>query len=123
MSFARSMPRYRECPHAGLHRAAKLMRREAPNLRRMLLDPEVDRAPHGVLAHVGVPVLTTGARLLSCRQHVCRGAGEHAQFLGPGDDARCERNGHRRPGLARSEEHTSELQSPLNLVCRLLLEK
>ena len=24
---------------------------------------------------------------------------------------------------ARSEEHTSELQSPANLVCRLLLEK
>src|SRR2546426_6358809 len=38
---------------------------------------------------------------------------------------------HRRPGGARpstlatsrSEEHTSELQSPCNLVCRLLLEK
>src|ERR1039457_1366124 len=29
-----------------------------------------------------------------------------------------ERNGH-----TRSEEHTSELQSPCNLVCRLLLEK
>src|SRR5260370_26565887 len=28
-----------------------------------------------------------------------------------------------RPGLKRSEEHTSELQSHLNLVCRLLLEK
>src|SRR2546426_9038860 len=30
-----------------------------------------------------------------------------------------------RPGCAqnRSEEHTSELQSPCNLVCRLLLEK
>src|SRR3989454_4413798 len=27
------------------------------------------------------------------------------------------------PGLFRSEEHTSELQSPCNLVCRLLLEK
>src|SRR5256885_12980337 len=27
------------------------------------------------------------------------------------------------PGQARSEEHTSELQSPCNLVCRLLLEK
>src|SRR5688500_19175164 len=27
------------------------------------------------------------------------------------------------PGLVRSEEHTSELQSPCNLVCRLLLEK
>src|SRR2546430_7363465 len=33
---------------------------------------------------------------------------------------------HRRPGrarVARSEEHTSELQSQSNLVCRLLLEK
>src|SRR5256885_13104016 len=26
-------------------------------------------------------------------------------------------------GATRSEEHTSELQSPCNLVCRLLLEK
>src|SRR2546426_7821986 len=32
--------------------------------------------------------------------------------------------GRARPSvLARSEEHTSELQSPCNLVCRLLLEK
>src|SRR5688500_19563766 len=29
----------------------------------------------------------------------------------------------RRGFLLRSEEHTSELQSPCNLVCRLLLEK
>src|SRR5205807_10133194 len=29
----------------------------------------------------------------------------------------------RRAGRPRSEEHTSELQSPCNLVCRLLLEK
>src|SRR2546429_5775696 len=28
-----------------------------------------------------------------------------------------------RPALPRSEEHTSELQSRLHLVCRLLLEK
>src|SRR5437762_10024068 len=27
------------------------------------------------------------------------------------------------PGATRSEEHTSELQSPMYLVCRLLLEK
>src|SRR5256885_10823390 len=27
------------------------------------------------------------------------------------------------PPMTRSEEHTSELQSPCNLVCRLLLEK
>src|SRR5947208_9214463 len=37
-------------------------------------------------------------------------------------------HGHRRAGLRgwsgqRSEEHTSELQSPDHLVCRLLLEK
>src|SRR2546426_4773574 len=30
---------------------------------------------------------------------------------------------HRERALGRSEEHTSELQSPCNLVCRLLLEK
>src|SRR5256885_16303351 len=33
-------------------------------------------------------------------------------------------NSHRSPpDCSRSEEHTSELQSPCNLVCRLLLEK
>src|SRR3989454_6951059 len=32
-------------------------------------------------------------------------------------------HGKRHGGLHRSEEHTSELQSPCNLVCRLLLEK
>src|SRR5256885_12847609 len=43
---------------------------------------------------------------------------------------RCHRSCHRSHGPvagrlehARSEEHTSELQSPCNLVCRLLLEK
>src|SRR5256885_12666980 len=35
-----------------------------------------------------------------------------------------ELSGHRDPrDESRSEEHTSELQSPCNLVCRLLLEK
>src|SRR5256885_2463545 len=35
-----------------------------------------------------------------------------------------ERRGHHLGGqIGRSEEHTSELQSPCNLVCRLLLEK
>src|SRR5256885_9408287 len=31
--------------------------------------------------------------------------------------------GHFKVAAVRSEEHTSELQSPCNLVCRLLLEK
>src|SRR6266581_8808756 len=39
----------------------------------------------------------------------------------PGRGARPRPRGHRPP--ARSEEHTSELQSPVHLVCRLLLEK
>src|SRR5256885_4982363 len=38
----------------------------------------------------------------------------------PIDDRRGRPHG---SGHARSEEHTSELQSPCNLVCRLLLEK
>src|SRR2546426_7684403 len=41
--------------------------------------------------------------------------------------AQAHRGGTRPPGglrgRPRSEEHTSELQSPCNLVCRLLLEK
>src|ERR1039457_3885236 len=46
----------------------------------------------------------------------------------PGIGCRHTRSGVLRPGTAksllyRSEEHTSELQSPCNLVCRLLLEK
>src|SRR6266853_5740940 len=50
----------------------------------------------------------------------------------PGDRTRgrCQRRGQERPAAlalatleVRSEEHTSELQSQSNLVCRLLLEK
>src|SRR2546426_1199941 len=40
----------------------------------------------------------------------------------PEAERRC-RSGRRGPPRCRSEEHTSELQSPCNLVCRLLLEK
>src|SRR2546426_3542013 len=43
-----------------------------------------------------------------------------ASAAGPG---RSRRNGPLRHRRLRSEEHTSELQSPCNLVCRLLLEK
>src|SRR5256885_9916568 len=39
----------------------------------------------------------------------------HSEGLGQGDQ--------RQAVHPRSEEHTSELQSPCNLVCRLLLEK
>src|SRR5258708_11283515 len=59
--------------------------------------------------------------------------GSDAGFLGFFHDAAVEEvHGHARPALRefrrahhppRSEEHTSELQSPDHLVCRLLLEK
>src|SRR2546426_4798332 len=45
----------------------------------------------------------------------------HARCGGAGLSGRAER--HPRARNRRSEEHTSELQSPCNLVCRLLLEK
>src|SRR5256885_6134519 len=44
------------------------------------------------------------------RAHHARGGQQHLGEL-------------ERRGPQRSEEHTSELQSPCNLVCRLLLEK
>src|SRR5260370_21441081 len=53
------------------------------------------------------------------------GAAGMAARLGPPRDLR-RGDGHRARAfrrLRRSEEHTSELQSHLNLVCRLLLEK
>src|SRR5256885_10557909 len=52
-----------------------------------------------------------------------RGQAEQAAARGHADGAQLAA-GQRLAELAvRSEEHTSELQSPCNLVCRLLLEK
>src|SRR5574340_263875 len=48
---------------------------------------------------------------------ICRAGG------GPFHPANGHRRHSRRRPHARSEEHTSELQSPKDLVCRLLLEK
>src|SRR2546426_3557924 len=44
------------------------------------------------------------------------GGGQARRFLDAGGDREAQHT-------SRSEEHTSELQSPCNLVCRLLLEK
>src|SRR5256885_4767455 len=59
-------------------------------------------------------------------RHSGRGAGKEADgSRGDSGDSRTRwramEDGDRRH--VRSEEHTSELQSPCNLVCRLLLEK
>src|SRR5437763_8095336 len=65
------------------------------------------RAPAAVWA-LGVPVLG-----------ICYGMFTMTVQLG----GEVEASTHREFGYARSEEHTSELQSPMYLVCRLLLEK
>src|SRR5688500_19882504 len=53
-----------------------------------------------------------------------RGAVRDVGFPAAVGAARAFRSIHRQQQMAeRSEEHTSELQSPCNLVCRLLLEK
>src|SRR5256885_7117681 len=73
--------------------------------------------------HDALPIYGVGARA----HHVLRKAGAGAVDLfaqraaGDGEGVQVQQ------GLElaqqRSEEHTSELQSPCNLVCRLLLEK
>src|SRR5260370_20304449 len=66
--------------------------------------------------------------LARVRGHPCRGVDEKNQpaprrsFRGHGVRIRA-RHALRFEPARRSEEHTSELQSHLNLVCRLLLEK
>src|SRR2546430_7997611 len=56
---------------------------------------------------------------ISVRHPIERRARHALRFLGCG----ALRSTTRRHTLPRSEEHTSELQSQSNLVCRLLLEK
>src|SRR5438876_1978619 len=53
------------------------------------------------------------------------GPGGAQEIVGADDDAggAAARNDSLVIGELRSEEHTSELQSPVHLVCRLLLEK
>src|SRR5260370_27915099 len=85
---------------------------------RSTLFPYTTLFRSNVLADRGLHPVTVAARLSrpprrSARHHLHRhrhGADGVAWNLS------------RRP-VARSEEHTSELQSHLNLVCRLLLEK
>src|SRR2546426_7378689 len=68
---------------------------------------------------------TTLFRSMKRRYAEMRKAGQpsHAESVGPKHSSSERPIGGSRLTAARSEEHTSELQSPCNLVCRLLLEK
>src|SRR5690242_21893349 len=63
--------------------------------------------------HDALPI--SGARHAPARAHRCPRSRDRG---GTGPAARPSP-----PAMCRSEEHTSELQSHVNLVCRLLLEK
>src|SRR2546430_8595954 len=83
--------------------------------RSVRVDPEGVAAaiqPHGAGDLAGRPVAVL----------VCQGAAELRVPERPREGARGVQHPVQ-PGRRRSEEHTSELQSQSNLVCRLLLEK
>src|SRR5256885_7096669 len=68
--------------------------------------------------HDALPIFRGGRAALRARDSRTPGAIPR----GAGRDVAA-RRARRRHRPRRSEEHTSELQSPCNLVCRLLLEK
>src|SRR2546426_6741274 len=74
------------------------------------------RSPAEVMGEgdLGVPHLVRGVAAELPYELVDLGTAGRADRVALGDEP---------PGGVRSEEHTSELQSPCNLVCRLLLEK
>src|SRR5256885_6321962 len=76
----------------------------------------------------GVPVRVDGVAQIKVKGDDISIATAAEQFLSKSTEdikniAMQTLEGHLRAILGRSEEHTSELQSPCNLVCRLLLEK
>src|SRR2546430_13677059 len=77
-----------------------------------------DEPGHGVLLHV-LRHVDLDHRVL-VREQEFR---ERARKLGLPHAGRAEEDERAGRALRRSEEHTSELQSQSNLVCRLLLEK
>src|SRR5438552_6445199 len=84
--------------------------------------------PSHTLFELPYPVARDGqVRVFAILQtNVQRSSGERRDFLDPlyvHDSAQGSRVAPRRNVERRSEEHTSELQSPDHLVCRLLLEK
>src|SRR5207248_9978704 len=74
--------------------------------------------------HDALPIYHFGLRRRWRSRFRAAGAawgGRHCWVVAEGDPGR--RTHHRTGSVRRSEEHTSELQSPYDLVCRLLLEK
>src|SRR5256885_6910783 len=78
---------------------------------------QVDFVSHQHVNRVGSLLVLDERILVSGRGGACLGI-RHTTSTLPDSDMTDEQM-----AALRSEEHTSELQSPCNLVCRLLLEK
>src|SRR5258708_24437215 len=91
----RRPPRSTLFPYTTLFRSPRSM-----GLRSVMIRPKLTPRPRPVLARTLSPAFAGGRSLNAFRT--------------------CPR---RKRGTRRSEEHTSELQSPDHIVCRLLLEK
>src|SRR5437762_10516937 len=85
------------------------------NTRECTLDPNFRRAKTPIATHFPYTTLFRSAPLIEPRSTRRRTASFR---LRPTSSA-----GLRSCQMRRSEEHTSELQSPMYLVCRLLLDK
>src|SRR5256885_3473347 len=74
----------------------------------------IRRPPRSTLFPYTTLFRSAGRFSAGCVEHGARRQGSSRCIAHASRHCRCEQ---------RSEEHTSELQSPCNLVCRLLLEK
>src|SRR5690348_17539187 len=99
------MPPTQDYPHS-LHDALPISGERSYAIAIDRVDRTVRLADHVVRSAAGRRMLVIGDSVLPLR--------DAAAALGHPTDEDCE---------FRSEEHTSELQSPVHLVCRLLLEK
>src|SRR2546429_3951752 len=75
------------------------------------------------VAPIARAVRTHGCRIAASTDPAVRRATRGARNQASVNAGRTRLAGRSAPMLGRSEEHTSELQSRLHLVCRLLLEK
>src|SRR5207248_9550917 len=90
--------------------------------RSLSLPPRPPRSPLFPYTTLFRSCLRPGFRVGVAGDHVRHRGAVAAAAVTDLDDLQVERGEHQLD-LARSEEHTSELQSPYDLVCRLLLEK
>src|SRR5207237_1540115 len=108
---------------ASSHFAAQVRSRRLspadPPLHHLLFSRTTPRLPRRWHSDWHNPLVSSSARIKFCRPHRLPCCHSHNDSIHRDrsllDSGRFDRR--------RSEEHTSELQSHLNLVCRLLLEK